>query len=90
MQEGVSFRMTFAASGPMQPSVMDAVEKCGLGEHVRFLGGFERSSLPDLLAAERYICIRLALGRNEYFIARSHGWWRVSNRESNTCEPIGT
>jgi glycosyltransferase involved in cell wall biosynthesis len=48
-QKKVDFALSFAASGPMEPQVRDAVEKENLQDQIRFLGGYENSELPQLL-----------------------------------------
>ncbi len=53
---GVAFEMTFAATGPLEPELRRQVEACGLGDRVRFLGGFEQAELPAILAdADVYV-----------------------------------
>jgi L-malate glycosyltransferase len=55
-REGVEFELVFAASGSRQPDLVREVERLGLNDRVRFLGGFQPSDLPSLLAdADIYV-----------------------------------
>jgi glycosyltransferase involved in cell wall biosynthesis len=47
---GVSFEMTFAAGGPLQPEMEEVAARMQLSDCVRFIGGFRNEDLPSLLA----------------------------------------
>jgi len=62
-ERGVPFMFTFAAGGPQEPSLRRAAKRHGLGERVRFLGGYEQEELPAILeAADIYVSATLSDG----------------------------
>lgn len=48
-REGVDFTMTFAATGPLQSGLQRLAEDYGIRDRVVFLGGYDNTTLPDLL-----------------------------------------
>lgn len=50
-ERGVRFEMTFAADGRDLAALRAEVAACGLGQRVRFIGGYRPEELPPLLAA---------------------------------------
>jgi len=59
----IPFVMTFAGTGPEEPSLREQVAQAGLSDRVRFLGGYQPEDLPPLLAnADIYISASLLDG----------------------------
>lgn len=47
--KSISFRLTFAAGGPLERQLQNLVSENKLGAQVTFMGGYDNSDLPELL-----------------------------------------
>ncbi len=46
---GISFKLTFAAGGPLEKEVKDLARQAGLDGKIHFMGGYANHELPDML-----------------------------------------
>ena len=57
------WEFTFAATGPREGVLRQRIDRAGLADHVRFLGGFTQAALPALLAdSDIYVSASLSDG----------------------------
>lgn len=80
--EGVVFRLTFAAGGPLQDHLTKVADQLGISESVEFIGGYSNDMLPDIMRDhDVYVSASLSDGTSVSLLeAMSSGLFPVVSR----------